>query len=308
MNQEQITSSIIMVRPANFGFNVETAKNNAFQKKIDEMSASDIKKQALIEFDQMVDELRTNGIEVTVWEDTESPIKPDAVFPNNWFTTHADNSIITYPMYAPLRQQERRDDLLEQISESTTKRYGFEYFEEKQRFLEGTGSMILDRENKIVYACLSQRTDVEILNKFAVLKGYKKVHFDAVDLNGDPVYHTNVIMALGEDFVAICLDCVKDEDEKAMLIHHFNETNKEIVDLTFDQINAFSGNMIQLKNKEGKRFVVMSKQAKQALTKDQRIILEKSSTIISPDITTIETIGGGSARCMIAENYLPAFK
>lgn len=301
---DQITSKIIMVRPANFGFNHETAVNNSFQSIDDNHSKKELKDIAIEEFDSMVELLRSHGIEVLVWEDTAKPVKPDAIFPNNWFSTHSDNSILTYPMYAEVRRLERREDLIDSIS-NDSRRYSFENYEVEGKYLEGTGSMILDRENKIVYACLSQRTNIEVLNKFSVLRGLKTVYFTSVDSNNAPIYHTNVMMGLGEKFVAICLDSITNEDERSHVEQVLLDTGKEIIDLGYDQINNFAGNLIQLKNTSGDRFIIMSKQASESLTDEQRLALEKHGKILSHDISTIENTGGGSARCMIAENYLP---
>lgn len=301
---DQITSKIIMVRPANFGFNPETAVNNSFQTIDEEYSKKELSKIAIEEFDSMVQLLRNHGIEVLVWEDTANPVKPDAIFPNNWFSTHADNSILTYPMYAEVRRLERREDLIDSISNSS-RRYSFENYESEGKYLEGTGSMILDRENKIVYACLSQRTNIEVLNKFSVLRGFKTVYFTSVDKDNEPIYHTNVMMGLGEKFAAICLDSISNLEERKSVVNVLEETGKEIIDLGYNQINNFAGNLIQLKNTSGDRFIVMSKQAKDSLTSEQLNSLEKHGKILCPDISTIENTGGGSARCMIAENYLP---
>lgn len=304
---EQITNRVVMVRPANFGFNEETAKNNSFQSQNESLTSDEIAKKAIEEFDAFVSLLREHGVEVEVVQDTATPIKPDAIFPNNWFTTHEDKSVITYPMYAKLRQAERREDVLDQLTEglSDVRRYGFEYFESEDKYLEGTGSMILDRPNKIVYACLSPRTHVDVLDKFAVLRDYKKIFFTSVDRAGGEVYHTNVIMTLGESFVVLCMESIKDEAERKMLMESLEATEKELVDISLSQVESFAGNMIQLRNAKGERFIVMSLQAKQALNDAQIEILERNGKILSPDITTIETSGGGSARCMIAENFLP---
>ncbi len=302
----QITDSVIMVRPVNFGFNPETAKDNAFQSEISGLNAQNSQDQALNEFDAFVDLLLSNGIKVDVVQDQIEPHTPDSIFPNNWFTTHEDGVVITYPMFSPLRRNERREDILDDLMKGVkgSKRYGFEYYEDSEKYLEGTGSMILDRTNKVVYACLSDRTHVEILEKFTVLRAYEKVFFYSTDKTGVPVYHTNVMMTLGEGFVLICMESIKDELEKKALVKKLKETNKEIIEISMDQMHQFAGNMIQLKNTSGKRFVVMSLQAKESLNSDQIAALESHGTILSPDLRTIETLGGGSARCMIAENFL----
>ncbi len=303
----QTTNRIIMVRPANFGYNTETADSNGFQNIELGLSSQKIIENAITEFDEFVKLLRGQGITVQVLKDTTHPIKPDAVFPNNWFTTHQDGSIVTYPMYAENRRLERREDLIDIIGSNIPKikRYGFEYFEEESKFLEGTGSMILDRTNKIVYACLSPRTNIEILDKFSILKSYQVVFFTAVDRKGSEIYHTNVVMTLGEEFVVICLESIKDNDEKKALLEHFKRTDKKVIEIDYDQMEDFAGNMIQLKNGSEDRFIIMSASAFQSLNPNQIEALENHGTIINPDLLTIEKIGGGSARCMIAENFLP---
>ena len=304
---EQITNKVIMIRPANFKFNEETAENNAFQTKDIGLSSKEVAVKAVKEFDNFVSILLDNGIEVEVIQDTDKPIKPDAIFPNNWFSMHQDGTIITYPMHAEIRRPERREDIVEMLiaKVKSPRRYGFEYFEEDGKFLEGTGSMILDRANDIIYACLSPRTHVKVLEKYSVLRNYSKIFFTALDRSGLEIYHTNVMVAVGEHFALICLESVKNEVEKKQLLDSFEKYGKEIIDINYDQLESFAGNMLQLKNTKGDRFIVMSQNARKSLKKDQITALEKHGKILSPDITTIETIGGGSARCMIAENFLP---
>jgi len=303
----QTTSNILMIRPANFGFNEETAANNSFQTKAKVMTPEQVKARAQREFDEMVEKLRSKGINVIVVEDTETPIKPDAVFPNNWITFHEDGTVMTYPMYSAKRRLERRDDIIDQIKKdfSVSSTYRLEKFEATDQMLEGTGSMILDRVNKIVYACTSPRTDESLLNVFCNILGYKKAVFQSVDANGDDIYHTNVMMALGEDFVVIGLDTVKNEDQKEMLLAFFKETNKAVIDISFEQILSFAGNMLQVRNDEGETFLVMSQQAFESLHDNQIQEIEKYTNILYSDIEAIETLGGGSARCMMAEVFLP---
>jgi len=304
---KQTTNNILMVRPANFGFNEETAENNSFQKRDTRLTASTIKEKAIEEFDQFVAVLREKGINVHVVEDSESPVKPDAVFPNNWVTFHQNGTIITYPMFAKARRLERREDILTDLQSTfdIKKEQHLEFFESKEKFLEGTGSMILDRINRIVYACLSPRTDLSLLEEFCIMTDYDKVSFHAVDAENKDIYHTNVMMALGETFVVICLDTVKDEKEKEILLNSFAKTNKEIITISFEQVLAFAGNMLQVRNKEGETFLVMSEQAFRSLSEDQVEKISKHTQILYSPIDTIETYGGGSARCMMAEIFLP---
>jgi len=300
-----ITDTLLMIRPKNFGPNAETQEDNAFQCESTAEQAPKIIETAIREFDEMVAELRRNDIEVIVVEDTDAPVKPDAIFPNNWFTTHENGSIVTYPMMAPSRQAERREDIIEQLSESQgyKKRYGFEYHEAEEQYLEGTGSMVLDRVNKIVYACLSQRSEIKVLEKFAVLYNYHKIVFHAVDQNGDAIYHTNVLMAMGVDYVVICLETLTDEVERAEVIASFKKTGKEIIDISTAQLNAFAGNMLQVRSKLGEPFLVMSESAYKSLNINQIDRLLSHNKIISTAIPTIEKYGGGSVRCMIAEIF-----
>ncbi|MFN7120000.1 MAG: arginine deiminase-related protein, partial [Saprospiraceae bacterium] len=218
--EQQITSHILMVRPAQFGFNEETAESNAFQKNDGSLTPPQIRRKARAEFDNFVQLLRASGVQVTVVEDTDYPIKTDAVFPNNWVTFHQDGTVITYPMHSEIRRLERREDILENLSKQFKigRRVHLESAEPQHKFLEGTGSMILDRPNRLVYACISPRTDVALLDEFCKITGFEKVAFTAVDGSGKQIYHTNVMMALGETFVVICLDSVRDEAARAVLM------------------------------------------------------------------------------------------
>ncbi len=295
-----------MIRPANFGFNDQTAGNNAFQSDDKDESSADIAKKARAEFDQMVKTLRSNGINIIVAEDTVSPKKPDAIFPNNWISFHVNGAVITYPMFAPNRRIERREDIIEDLDKTfkVDRRYTFEHYEEDEMFLEGTGSMLFDRDNKIVYACLSQRTDARLIDKFCVLVEYERQVFHSVDRNGMPIYHTNVMMALGEDFVVLCKESIKNPDELKELEEMLSRTGKEIVDITYDQMEAFAGNMLQVRNETGQTFLVMSQAAYDSLTVGQIETLSNKTQLLPIDISTIEYYGGGSVRCMMAEVFL----
>lgn len=306
---QQLTNHIMMIRPVNFGFNDQTAANNAFQSTDEVKDANALKQIAMEEFDNMVQTLRTNGIDVLVVNDTDSPFKPDAVFPNNWISFHENGTLITYPMFAPNRRIERREDIIETIQEQfkVKNRYSFEFYEDEDEplFLEGTGSMIFDRVHDIVYACISQRTDAVLIDKFNVLMNTKSVVFRALDKAGKEIYHTNVMMALGEDFVVICMDSIPKEESKKELLKIFESTNKELVEISLDQMNAFAGNMLEVKNSLGKRFLCMSQTAYNALTKNQKAVLESKTTLLPLPIPNIEKYGGGSVRCMMAEIFLP---
>ncbi len=303
----QTAATIMMVRPARFGFNEQTADNNAFQTNDTSRTAAEIQQLAIIEFDQFVDKLREAGVNVIVVDDTEEPMKTDAIFPNNWVTFHQDGRIITYPMYAPVRRLERREDVLAQLSAqfAFSERIHLEKHEQENRFLEGTGSMILDRPNKIVYACLSPRTNKDLLQEYCDLIGYEMLAFTAVDDSGMEIYHTNVMMALGEGFVVICLDTLRNPSERRMLMNKFATTGKEVIEISLDQMLHFAGNMLQVRNQAGETFLVMSEQAYKSLTPAQIVLIEKHTNILFSPIPTIETYGGGSARCMMAEVFLP---
>ncbi len=302
----QTTSTILMVRPANFGFNAQTAVSNAFQQNDTSVEKSEIKQLAIQEFDAFVDKLRDNGIHVIVAQDSDEPIKPDAVFCNNWISTHRNGTMILYPMLTENRRLERQPYVIEQIEEQFTinRHLDFSEHEALGQILEGTGSMILDRVNRLVYACLSPRTHADLLDEFCKWADYKKVEFHSLDRNGQEIYHTNVMMAMGDKFVVICMDSVPNEAERQLLLHHFEQTNKTIIDLSMEQMEAFAGNMLQVQNEAGKTFLVMSEQAYKSLTQHQIETIEQFTNILHTPLYTIEKYGGGSARCMMAEIFL----
>ena len=304
----QTTHSILMVRPASFAYNEQTAVSNTFQTKMD-IHSNHLKEKVLSEFDAFVKTLESNGIQVMVIEDDPAANNPDAVFPNNWISLHEDGTIILYPMCTPNRRSERRMDIIEKLREHHTVNQVIDLsvYEDQSIFLEGTGSIIFDHKYRLAYACLSPRTDKSLLISTCELIGYKPVYFDAVDEGGKAIYHTNVLMCLAENFVVICMDAISDEKEKEMIIHSFTDTGKEIIDISFSQMNHFAGNMLALKNKAGRDLLVLSQSAYDSLSNPQRQLLENHCTLVPLAIPTIETIGGGSARCMIAENFLPEF-
>ncbi|HRH99832.1 MAG TPA: arginine deiminase-related protein [Saprospiraceae bacterium] len=304
MKKSFLASGIFMIKPQHFAFNEETSANNAFQQK-STLSHQETAQKAIAEFDSMVSKLRKEGINVVVFEDAKDRVLPDAVFPNNWISTHFEGTIITYPMFAPNRRKERREDIVQYLEShyNVQRRYSLEMFEDEGQFLEGTGSMVFDHEYKIIYACLSPRTDVQVLNKISLLLNYEVSYFFAKDKNGMDIYHTNVLMAMGQDFVICCMDAIQ-PDQRESLTKQFEATNKEIIELSFEQMNSFAGNMLQLMNSHGEPVLVMSKTAFDSLTAEQRHRLMLKTKLLDVDIHTIETIGGGSARCMMAELYL----
>ena len=302
-----------MVRPVRFAYNEETATNNAFQKKDDTQGgAQTIEQQAGREFDAYVAMLRDQGVEVQVLQDTEEPFTPDSIFPNNCFSTHIDvlpgtsvrqRTLVIYPMYAHNRRDERGKLLKALMKEKFDKIVDLSILEQEGKFLEGTGSLILDREHHIAYACVSPRTNPVALKIWANEMNYRYVLFDGIDDNRQPIYHTNVMMHVGSRYAIVCLEAIADQSQRQTVIDSLHTTGKEIVNISFDQMRQFAGNMLELRNSEGKKILVMSATAKHSLTSEQLSTLEQDALIVAPDIHTIETAGGGSARCMIAEKY-----
>ncbi len=299
----QTTSHLLMIRPVNFTFNTETSVNNAFQSTKDP-NAQEI---ALTEFNDFVSLLRKNEINVTVIDDTIEPFTPDSIFPNNWISFHDNGSIVLYPMYAGNRRLERKPHVIEKLKERfiIEKQIDLSAYENENVFLEGTGSMVLDRENKIAYACISHRTDIDVLNDFCLQLGFTPNTFMAVDSNAYPIYHTNVMMCVADQYVIICLDSIADDAERNETTHTIKKSGKEIISISMAQMNHFAGNMLQVENNAGKNFLVMSSQAYRSLTIEQVSKINKYNSILHSSLDTIERNGGGSARCMIAEIFLP---
>lgn len=288
----------------NFGFNAETAVNNAFQK---DQKNNEAQSLALLEFDGFVTVLQENDIDVTIVNDSPVPYTPDSIFPNNWISFHEDGSVIIYPMFAVNRRAEKKEEVLQTIANKfcIKNKKDFSYYEQKGLFLEGTGSMVLDRENKIAYACLSPRTSPEVLNEFCREQEYEGIHFHAKDENGQAIYHTNVMMCVADKYAVICLDAITDSIEKQTVINILERTKKEIIPITILQMNQFAGNMLQVENNKGEKLLIMSTQAFFSLTTLQKEKLEALNRILYAALYTIEANGGGSARCMIAEIFLP---
>src|SRR5258706_1235707 len=256
----QTTSNILMIRPVNFGYNAETAVNNAFQVAGNDDGAQD---KALQEFDQFVSVLRENGVDVTVVQDTPEPHTPDSIFPNNWISFHSDGTVIFYPMYAANRRLERKQHVIDTIRSlfDMKSQIDLSGYESKNIFLEGTGSMVLDRDNTIAYACLSPRTDKKVLEDFCKQTGYKSIVFTATDSKGREIYHTNVMMCVADRYIVICLESIADKTERNNVVSAIKNSGKEIIDISFDQMNHFAGNMLQVENKNGEKLLVMSSQA-----------------------------------------------
>jgi hypothetical protein len=299
----QHTSQLLMIRPVDFGFNEQTAVNNHFQQAATD---SGTQQKAAAEFDALVQLLRNNGIEVMVIDDTPEPHTPDSIFPNNWVSFHDNGHLYLYPMFAPNRRGERKQHVLDAIHAKFHVRESIDLsvFESEERFLEGTGSMVLDRDQRIAYACLSPRTDKKLLEIFCDREGYRCIYFHAQDKNGNPVYHTNVMMCVADAYAVICLDSIANANERKQVTDSFTTSHKRVIGISSSQMDHFAGNMLQVHNKAGKTFLVMSTQAYQSLTATQIKMLEQYNPILHSPITTIETSGGGSVRCMLAEVFL----
>lgn len=300
-----------MIRPVAFRMNEQTAVNNYYQKVLDGLTPETANAKAQEEFDAFVDRLRAAGIDVTVVDDTVTPDTPDSIFPNNWISFHENKDVALYPMFAENRRRERREDILDILEEK-----GFEienvvdYTEaEKDGFyLEGTGSMIIDRVNQKVYCALSPRADEELLIEFCEDFEYTPIIFEAFQtVNGErkAIYHTNVMMCIGDTFAVVCADCIDDKKERKMVLENLRNDGKEIILIDEDQVNNFAGNMLQVRGAEDKSYIVMSAAAHRALNLDQIAQLSKHGEILSSSLDTIEACGGGSARCMMAEIFLP---
>ncbi len=299
----QTTSHLLMIEPVNFGFNTETAINNSFQKN----SATNIQQQALEEFRGLVSILQKNKIDVTIVKDTEAPHTPDSIFPNNWISFHADGAVYVYPMFAQNRRLERKQTVLDEVKKRfiISETIDLSSHEKEQRFLEGTGSMVLDRINNIAYACVSPRTEAALVEEFCSSAGFSPILFSATDEHHIPIYHTNVLMCIAKQYAVICMASIENQIEQEKLIASLKQTGKEIIDISFQQLNCFAGNMLQVINEDNEYLLVMSTRAYDSLDTDQVARLQKYNPIIHSPLTHIEAAGGGSARCMIAEIFLP---
>ena len=305
---KQITNNIMMIEPVSFNYNTETAINNYYHINNTVLSKEEIQQKALKEFKEFVSLLRSKNINVIVFKDTETPKTPDSIFPNNWVSFHIDGEIVLYPMYAKNRRLERRNDIIQKLRDDfiVTKINDFSYYENQELYLEGTGSMILDRENKICYAAISDRTNKNIVNDFCNQLNFKPILFTSnQDVRGKrlAIYHTNVMMCITTNFAIVCLDSIDCDEEKDRVIDILNETKKEIISISEEQTNKFAGNMLEVEG--DKKYLVMSKSAYSCLTENQIKKINKYCEILYSDLSTIEDYGGGSARCMMAEIFLP---
>lgn len=305
----QTATNVLMIRPMCFGGNPQTLESNRFQSEDTTLLPGLIQARAIEEFDALVCVLRDAGVTLHVFDDTLEPHTPDAVFPNNWVSFHADGSVVLYPIMAENRRLERRTDLLEALSVREHFRISrvidLTAHEGAGKFLEGTGSLVLDRIHRIAYACVSPRTNIDVLGDFAQQLDYDVIAFEASDADGVAIYHTNVLMSVGTRFAAVCADCIR-EDERAAVLDALRSTGHTIVDLSTAQMANFAGNMLELGTSAGESIVAMSNRARDALSPLQRdLIREHAGPIVSAPIPTIETLGGGSVRCMLAEIHLP---
>ena len=302
----QTTDTVLMIEPVAFGFNEQTAVNNYFQVQ----QEGNVQDKALKEFNDFVEKLRAKDINVITIKDTFEPKTPDSIFPNNWVSFHKDGKVVLYPMFAENRRLERRDDIINQIKEQfeVTEVIDYSGAEKDNLFLEGTGSMIFDHDNKLAYGSVSLRLDEGLFRKFCSDFGFQPVVFHSYQTAGEerlPIYHTNVMMCVADQFVVICLDCIDDESERNNVIETIKNSGKELIEISEDQMQNFAGNMLQVHNKSGEKFLVMSQSAYKSLNRDQVSAIEKYCEIIYSDLEVIETNGGGSARCMLAEVFLP---
>ena len=305
----QATNSILMIRPINFGYNEETAQDNHYQIKDSIIKNSN--KSAQKEFDNMVNNLRQNGISVHVFQDDEKDYTPDSIFPNNWVSFHENGDLGLFPMYAENRRLERRQEVLEFLENegfTISNIVDYSSAESENKFLEGTGSMILDRENRVAYCSISNRSNEDLFIEFCEDFEFTPVLFNSFQSVGEkrlPIYHTNVMMCVATDYVIICLDSIDDKNQRKKVSNFINESAKKLIEISEKQVESFAGNMLELINDNGESILVMSKSAEDSLDENQRNTITKHSRIISCDINTIEVCGGGSTRCMMAEIFLP---
>lgn len=295
-----------MVRPTMFFSNPETAKDNAFQNP--ELEHDKVQQAAAYEFESAVDALKSNGVNVVVFDDLEQSTSPDSIFPNNWISTHDDGRIVLYPMYAENRRTEVRQDIVEQLQNEFgyTSILDWTDHVHKSSFLEGTGSLVLDRGNRIAYACISERTDLALLNKWAEEFDYTPVPFNSVDKKGTPIYHTNVMMSVAAEYAIVCLESIENVRQRTSIQEAIKSSGKTLIEISYDQINRFAGNMLEVTNGDGDKLLLMSQTAFESLSSEQIDQLQTFTTLVAIPIPTIERNGGGSIRCMIAEIFPPS--
>jgi len=300
-----VASTLLMIRPASFSYNDQTAANNYFQEKIN-ITSETLQQYVLVEFDAMVRDLKQAGIEVIVINDTQEPQKPSAIFPNNWLSTTPEGKIIIYPMFAQNRRLERRADIIQQLENDfiVQEKQNWSGEENEGRYLEGTGSLIIDHTNKIIYAAISERTNLTVLEKVATKNNFQAIAFLAMDEQGRPVYHTNVLMTLGEKFCVLCEEAIEEEWELIAIRQLLISTGHTIIPISRKQMSAFAGNMLEVKNKAGEPILILSLTAYESLTEEQKNQLGSFAKLLPISVPTVEQAEGGSVRCMIAEIFL----
>ena len=307
--ESQLASAALMIRPVRFESNPLTAESNRFQGR-SKASPDEQNAAAQLEFDSLAETLRDAGIEVVVVDDTLSPHTPDSVFPNNWVSFHADGRVVLYPMEADNRRTERRLDIIEQIDSElgylVSEVVDLSGHEQTGHFLEGTGSMVLDRANRVAYACLSSRTQLDPLGDFAQRMDYDVVAFDAIDRDGIPIYHTNVLMNIGEEIAVVCDEAIARDEQRVAVMQRLRDSNHEVISISYDQLDSFAGNMQEMRSRDGTRIVAMSQQAYDSLDQGQIERLRQNGRIVTAAIDNIESSAGGSVRCMLAEIHLPS--
>jgi hypothetical protein len=302
---EQSANAVVMIRPHHFFPNPETASDNAFQRQVSLEGAESISKAARDEFDKAVDTLGENGVMVHVFQDEPTPEKPDAVFPNNWFSTHPDGRIALYPMFSPSRRRERRQDLIDELGRiyRVTGLLDYSSFEERGLFLEGTGSLVLDYPNQVAYVSFSKRSSPELVQRFCADFSFQPMTFESIGDDGRPIYHTNVLLCVGSELALIGLELIADQDRRVTVRHKLEASGKRVIELSRAQIADFAGNALELRS-GSENLLVLSTRATEALSREQRSEIVRYARIVSLDIPTIE-LAGGSARCMMAAIHLP---
>lgn len=304
---EQACHSVIMVRPASFGFNADTASNNPYQHGDLPLTEEEVNALASAEFDAFVEKLRAEGVRVHVLHDTLDPHTPDSIFPNNWISLHHDGTVITYPMFGENRRRERELPVFELLNEHyrVAHHVDLETFEQEERYLEGTGSIVFDHINRVAYACSSERTDKGLFKHVCDLLEYQGMLFDAADQNGNAIYHTNIMLFIGTDVAVVCSDAISDRAQCTTVLQALAKGGREVVEITQVQLDSFCGNLLEVQNREGDRIIAMSERAFSSFTEAQLHTFAKHAIVVSAPIDLIEVVGGGSARCMLLGNHLP---
>lgn len=302
---EQACHSVIMVRPVAFGYNPETAVNNPYQDGDLPFSNEELQRLALCEFDAFVQRLLEADIDVLVVEDTIDPHTPDSIFPNNWISLHHDGTAMTYPMYAENRRKERKLPVIDLLRDRVSRVVSLEHYEAEERYLEGTGSIIFDHINRTAFANRSDRTDPELFEHVCSVLGYRGISFDACDHNGIEIYHTNIMLFIGTEIAVVCPEAIVDSKDRKLVLEQLQRNDREVIEISIQQMLGFCGNLLEVLNREGERLIVMSEHAASTFSAEQMALIRSKASIVCAPIDLIETVGGGSARCMLLGNHLP---